>query len=57
MWELGLGDQGTKETEQFCRMFDKFFDCMNTRNLKEAAQKRKPDLQPYFSPSDVRLKV
>ena len=57
MRELGLGAQDTKETERFCRVFDKFIDCINTRNLKEAAQRRKPDLQPYFSPSDVRLKV
>ena len=47
----------TMETEKFCRIFDKFFDCMNTRCLQEAGQKRKPDLQPYRSPDDSRLKV
>ena len=47
----------TVETERFCRTFDKFFDCMNTRNLKEAKEKRKPDLRGYFSPKDSRLKV
>ena len=51
MWKM------TVETERFCRTFDKFFDCMNTRNLKEAKEKRKPDLRGYFSPKDSRLKV
>lgn len=45
------------ETEKFCRMFDRFFDCMNTRNLDEAKFKRKPDLRAYFKPADSRLKV
>ena len=56
MRKLG-GPADTTETERFCRMFDRFFDCMNTRNLEEAKQKRKPDLKPYFSPTDSRLKV
>ncbi len=45
------------ETEKFCRIFDRFFDCMNTRNLKEGKMKRKPDLRAYFSQDDARLKV
>lgn len=49
--------QQTVETERFCRVFDKFFDCMNTRNLEEAKKKRKPDLSGYFSGDDSRLKV
>lgn len=44
------------ETEKFCRIFDRFFDCMNTRNLKEGKMKRKPDLRAYFSQDDARLK-
>ena len=47
----------TIETEKFCRMFDKFFDCLNTRNLDEAKQKRKQDLRGYFKPNDKRLDV
>ena len=47
----------TLETERFCRMLDYFFDCLNTRNLLEAKLKRKPQLGPYFKPSDYRLKV
>lgn len=47
----------TTETEKFCRMFDKFFDCLNTRSLLEATRKRKPDLKPYFSSKDSRLEV
>lgn len=45
------------ETEKFCCIFDKFFDCLNTRNLKEAQLKRKPDLRGYFSPKDTRINV
>jgi hypothetical protein len=47
----------TVATEKFCRMFDRFFDCLNTRNLDEAKFKRKPDLRAYFKPTDSRLKV
>lgn len=47
----------TTETERFCRMFDRFFDCLNTRCIQEVQQKRKADLQPYYSSSDSRLKA
>lgn len=47
----------TAETEKFCRLFDKFFDCLNTRSIDEAKYKRKPDLRPYYSAKDSRLKV
>ena len=29
-------------TSIYCRMFDKFFDCMNVRNSVEAVTKAKP---------------
>lgn len=45
------------ETAKFCRVFDRFFDCMNTRSLSEGRQKRKPDLEPYRSHKDSRLAV
>lgn len=45
------------ETAKFCRMFDRFFDCLNTRNAVEGKHKRKPDLDPYRSDKDARLKV
>ena len=45
------------ETSKFCRMFDRFFDCMNTRRLSEGREKRKPDLNPYRSDKDPRLTV
>ena len=38
-------------------MFDKFFDCLNVRNLEEHRKKNKPNLKPYNSPMDGRLKV
>lgn len=37
----------TKETERFVRIFDKFFDLMNTRHTKEFVLKHKPNLAPY----------
>ena len=45
------------ETARFCRMFDKFFDCLNTRRAGEGKEKRKPDLEPYWSDKDVRFTV
>ena len=51
------GWSGTKETEKFVRVFDKFFDCVNVRSIKEAATKRKPNQEVYRSPDDARLKV
>ena len=38
-------------------MFDKFFDCLNVRCISESVHRRKPDLRPYRSPDDARLKV
>ena len=46
-----------EEMAKFCLMFDKFFDCMNTRRAKEGKEKRKPDLDPYRSDKDIRLNV
>ena len=39
----------TKETEKFARMFD---SCISA-----SIHHRKPDLRPYKSPDDKRLKV
>ena len=50
-------NDGLRETERFVRKFDRFFDCMNVRNFKEAVYKRKPDLRPYRSSDDPRLSV
>lgn len=50
-------DSDTRETERFIRMFDRFFDMMNTRCLEEGKKKIKPDLDPYRSAEDKRLKV
>ncbi len=40
-------DPETKETQRFCMMFDRFFDCLNVRSYSEGKKKRKPDLLPY----------
>ena len=52
-----FGDPSTEETQKFVLIFDKFFDCLNVRSLDEWAFKRKDDLKPYYSPTDVRFKV
>ena len=51
------GLEETQETEIFVRYFDKFFDCLNVRCTSESIHSRKPDLRPYRSPDDPRLKV
>ena len=52
-----MEDEDTKETIRFVRIFDRFFDMLNTRSLEEHIYKIKPDLAPYRSPDDERLKV
>ena len=52
-----MDNEEHRETAKFCRMFDKFFDCLNTRRAGESKEKRKPDLDPYRSPNDKRLTV
>ncbi len=52
-----FGESETTETEVFVRNFDRFFDCLNVRSKSEGTKKRKPDLRPYTSPEDERLKV
>ena len=52
-----VGDPRTKQTERFVRMFDRFFDMLNTRSLEECVHKRKPDLAPYRTSQDTRLEV
>lgn len=49
--------QEVQGTVKFIRMFDKFFDCLNSRSLTEADRNRKPNMAPYKSPHDQRLKV
>lgn len=49
------GDESAKATAEFCLMLDRFFDCMNVRNLDEQIKKRKPFLAPYHSVSDERF--
>ena len=51
------GKDYTKETAKFCQTFNKFFDCLNVRSLKECIHKRKPDMRPYNKKDDNRLVV
>ena len=52
-----IGKEEFEETAKFCKIFDKFFDCLNTRRSGEGREKRKPDLEPYRSDKDVRFDV
>lgn len=52
-----FNDPSTQETQKFCQMFDRFFDCLNVRSYVEGRKKRKPDLLPYRTVSDTRFKV
>ena len=49
--------KGTEGTEEFCRMFDKFFDLFNTRSCTECIRTRKPDVMPYYKANDPKLMV
>jgi len=55
--ELHCTEVDTRATEEFVRIFDKFFDLFNTRNIGEHGWKLKPDLQPYYRTCDKRLQV
>ena len=50
-------DSQTVETQRFCSMFDKFFDCLNGRNKDEHFKRKKPNLKPYCKADDERLTV
>ena len=56
MRELKVTTTETSEIEKFCRIFNKFFDVLNTRSLDEGRIKKNPDLNP-FKEDDPRLKV
>jgi hypothetical protein len=49
--------EDSTETEKFCRIFNKLFDCFTTRSLEEFQQKRNNDLAPYKDANDERLFV
>jgi hypothetical protein len=47
--------EAASESAKFCRILNKFFDCLNTRCLGEGHRKRNPNMEPYISPSDARF--
>jgi len=51
------GDPATKAPKKFCRVMDRFFDCLNVRCMDAWREKNKNDLKPYTDPNDERLKV
>ena len=52
-----MQNEAYEETAKFCLLFDKFFECLNTRRAGEGKEKRKPDLDPYRSIEDTRFTV
>jgi hypothetical protein len=46
---------GLSATVKFIRKMNKFFDCLNTRNLYEGRNTRNPNLAPYTAIDDARL--
>jgi hypothetical protein len=48
-------DSRVQETVKFIRHMDKFFDCLNSRNLGEGYRKRNDNLKPFSSCDDPRL--
>ena len=51
------GKPDTRETQRFVSMFNRFFDMMNVRSLKEATLKRQTDKAPYRYLDDKRIQV
>lgn len=49
------GGPAASKTAELALMMDRFFDCLNTRSTVEGVYKRKPDLLPYTSVTDVRF--
>ncbi|XP_066912671.1 uncharacterized protein [Clytia hemisphaerica] len=45
----------TKGTEEFCRNFDYFFDCLNGQYERQGIVTKKPALNPYKSVNDPRF--
>lgn len=48
--------QEVTETVKFIRHMNRFFDCLNVRNLQENVRKRNPDLKEYRDINDERLR-
>ena len=46
-----------KEITRFCSMFNRFFDCFNTRQAGEGKEERNSDLDSYTNVDDIRLTV
>ena len=48
---------GASETSRFVDMFDRFFDCLNVKDLNEYKKKKKPNLRLYYNTNDECLLV
>ena len=52
-----MNDPDVEKTVEFCRMFDRFFDCLNVSSLVEGKHSRNAFKAPYHSAKDFRIKV
>ncbi len=51
------GTTDTQSTELFCRMFDKFFDCLNVRTVNGGTRHQKETIKEYRDATDPRFTV
>ena len=51
------GHEHTKATQEFVRIVDQFFDCLNVTQTFIGQKSRKPAFYPYKSPTDWRFEV
>jgi len=51
------GYEHTKATEEFIRLVDQFFDCLNVSQTFQGQKARKPALYPYKHADDWRFEV
>ena len=52
-----MKDPELEKTIEFCRIFDKLFDCLNVSSLDLATRSRNAFKAPYHSDKDFRIKV
>lgn len=52
-----MKDPELEKTIMFCKIFDKFFDCLNVSSLDLGTRSRNAFKAPYHSGRDFRIKV
>ena len=52
-----MNDPDLEKTIEFCKMFDKFFDCLNVSSLDLGRRSTNPFKAPYHHSNDFRIEV